>query len=193
LEIEELLYQADSFRREGEFEEAIDLYQEVINLINANIEFEYQYASKLYRQLCYCYRKQGETNIAIEMGQQSIKSALKACMKFDQSKESRVSLAYCNMNLGVVYDESKQYEKAVEYYQEGVAILKEYADDDIAVMNSYINALLSIGTSMFYMKRYIESKKIFHYMLECIKNDTNDSRYNYAVEYLKKIYQIGEK
>lgn len=191
--IEELLYQADSFRRDGEFDEAINLYQEANNLIKINKEFKYKYASKLYRKLCYCYRKQGETNRAIEMGQQSIKSAFEACLKYNQNKESRSALAYCYMNLGVVYDENKQYEKAIEYYQEGADIFKEYIDDDI-IMNAYINAILSIGTSMFFVERYMESKSTFHYMIDCIKGNTNDGRYDYAVEYLKMIDQkTGEK
>lgn len=194
MEIEELLYQAEGFRCDEKFEEAINLYQKAAELIRADKKFEYKYASKLYRKLCYCYRKQGKINAAIEMGQQSIKSALKTCMKYNQNKESRCALGYCYMNLGVVYDENRQYEKSIEYYQEGINIFKEYIEDDIIVRNAYINAMLSAGTTMYYMERYIEARKIFCDIKDCIGNNTNDSRYNYAVTYLNMIYQnTGEE
>lgn len=194
MDIEEMLYHADGLRRDGEIDEAISLYQRISALIKGDKELQYRYASRLYRQLCYCYRKIGKVSAAIDTGEKSIKSAIKTCLKYNQNKESRSALAYCYMNLGVVYDESMEYEKALQYYQVGADIFKNYIDEDSAIMNNYINAILSIGTSMFLMGKYVDSRKHFQHMIDCIGTNTGDARYSYAIKYLDMIYQkIGDE
>lgn len=189
MEIKELLYQADVARREESFEAAIQIYQKINDILTTDKAAAYKYASISYRKLCYCYRKQGKINMAIETGQQSINSALKTCLKYNQNKDSRSSLAYCCMNLGVVYDENGQFEEAIEYYRKGADIFREYIDDDISMMNAYINAVLSIGTSLYFSEEYAESQKTFQYMVDCIGISAEDSRYHYAMKYLKMIDQ----
>lgn len=113
MDIEELLYNADVFRCEGEYDEAVSLYQRAIALAGDCSNLKYRHETRIYRQMCFCYRKIGRIDVAIHFGQKSIRSAQKNCMKYDQNKESRIALANCYMNLGVVYDENKQYAEAV--------------------------------------------------------------------------------
>ena len=188
-----MLYNADVFRREGDYDEAISLYQKAVVLIEDHIDLKYRYETRIYRQMCFCYRKIGKIDTAIHFGQKSVRSAKKNCMKYDQNKENRIALANCYMNLGVVYDESKQYTEAVQYYQEGVDIFKGYCDEDFAARNSYINAILSIGTAMFQLGQLDDSQIYFQHIINFMQSDKDDGRYIYAIKYINMIHQKKER
>ena len=188
MDIEELLYNADVSRCEGEYDEAISLYQRAAALAGDNKDFKYKYETRIYRQLCFCYRKIDKIDDAILFGQKSVRCAQNYCMKCNQDKESRIMLAKCYMNLGVVYDENKRYTDAVEYYQLGIEIFKEY-DKDPVTKNSYINALLTMGTAMYQLERFDDSQVYFQYITNFLQNDEEDGRYNYAIKYINMIQQ----
>lgn len=187
-DIEELLYNADVFRCEGDYDEAIGFYQRAVALIGDNRELQYRYETRIYRQMCFCYRKIDKIDAAIQFGQKSVRCAQKYCMKHDQDKESRTILAKCYMNLGVIYDERKQYAEAVRYYQMGIEIFKEY-DKDFATRNLYINALLSMGTVMFELEQFDDSQVYFEQITNFLQSNEDDGRHAYATKYIDMIQQ----
>lgn len=193
MDIEELLYNADVFRCEGDYDEAISLYQRAVVWVEDCRDLSYKYATRIYRQMCFCYRKIDKIDAAVHFGLKSVQSAQKNCMKYDQNKDSRIILAKCYMNLGVVYDEGKQYSEAAQYYQQGIEIFKEYCDEDFVSRNSYINALLSIGTTMFQLEQLDDSQTYFQHIIDFLKSGKEDDRYSYATNYINMIHQKKEK
>ena len=55
--------------------------------------------------------------------------------------------------------------------------------------NSYINAFLSRGTTMFQLEQLDDSQICFQHIIDFLKNNEGDDRYIYAVKYINMIHQ----
>ena len=188
LEIEDKLYEANVYRKEQEYDIAIEKYIELYQIVKNSPQYYQQYGCEILKQLCFCYRKEKNIDSALMFINEAIKLANKNSLKFGNNEETRTNLAICYMNKGVIFDEREIYDIAIENYNMGVSILRELVSYSGTKLNLLLNALLNLGTAYYNNKEYDISKRTFYELLDFLGEDKeNDVRGKYAKEYLEKI------
>lgn len=191
--IEDKLYEANLYRKEQEYDLALEKYIELYQLIKKSTQDYQQYGCEVLKQLCFCYRKKKNIRAAIDTINDAIKLARKNSLKYGSNDAARSNLAICYMNKGVIYDEQGLYDAAIENYNMAVSIFRELATNNEAQINLYINALFSLGASYFNNTEYDISNRIFNELLECMGDSKEtDNRGVYALDYIEKIKKIQE-
>lgn len=191
IEIEDKLYEANVYRKEQEYDLAVEKYIELYQIVKKSTQWYQQYGCEVLKQLCFCYRKKRNTNAAVDSINEAIRLAGKNSLKYESNEAARSNLAICYMNKGVIYDEIGDFDVAIENYNMGVSILRELVAYNGTQMNLLINALLNLGTAYFNNKEYDISKRTFHELLDCLGDNREvDSRGMYAMDYIEKIKRI---
>ena len=114
LEIEDKLYEANVYRKEQEYDIAIEKYIELYQIVKNSPQYYQQYGCEILKQLCFCYRKEKNIDSALMFINEAIKLANKNSLKFGNNEETRTNLAICYMNKGVIFDEREIYDIAME-------------------------------------------------------------------------------
>lgn len=195
VEVMDKMHEANVFRKEQEYDVAMEKYLELYQTIKNNREYYSQYGCELLKQLCFCYRKKGDISAAIESIDEAVRLAHKNNLRYGNSDETREDLAICYMNKGVIYDEMGIYDEAIENYTMGVNIFRELLARNDAKVNLLINALLNLGTVYYNNRDYNMAEHIFMELLNALGSaKEEDSRGIYAMEHLEKIQKIeGER
>ena len=195
IEIMDKMHEANVYRKEQEYDVAMEKYMELYQTIKRNKQYYSQYGCDILKQLCFCYRKKGNIGAAIESINEAIKLANKNSLRYGSNDTARENLAICYMNKGVIFDERGTYDEAIENYNMGVTIFRELVAHNDAKVNLLINALLNLGTSYYNNKDYNTAEHIFIELLNSLgETKEEDSRGIYAIEYLEKIQGIkGER
>lgn len=95
-------------------------------------------------------------------------------------------------NLGVVYAQRGELERAVEAYRETLNILERMPADTVAAevqaraetRQNVLAGLLSIGAQMFQQEQYAKSAELFDFLTD-INPNNRDAWYNYALALFK--------
>lgn len=195
IEIMDIMHEANVYRKEQEYDVAIEKYLELYQAIKNNRQYYSQHGCELLKQLCFCYRKKGDISAAIESIDEAIRLAHKNSLRYGNNDETREILAICYMNKGVIYDERGVYDETIENYNMGVNIFRELIAHNDGKVNLLINALLNLGTAYYNDKDYNKAEHIFMELLNALGGvKEEDSRGIYAMEYLEKIQGIkGER
>lgn len=195
IEIMDKMHEANVYRKEREYDVAIEKYIELYQAIKRNKQYYSQYGCEILKQLCFCYRKKGNIGAAIKSINEAIKLANKNSLRYESNDGARENLAICYMNKGVIYDERGIYDEAIENYNMGVIIFRDLVAHNDAKVNLLINALLNLGTVYYNNKDYNTAEHIFIELLNSLgETKEEDGRGIYAIEYLEKIQgREGEK
>lgn len=184
--IEELLYETDVCRQEGEFDEAIAGYFNILNRIKLDENLYSIHGSRCLKQLSYCYRKKRDVSNAVLYAKQAVDLA-KRINSQDESQAHRKSLGICYMHIGSIYDEIKEYFKAMIYYKKGCQCLEKVYGKDTNEYSVLANALISLGTVYYNLLDFKNAAEIFRRTKEILGDNHSDIRYVYAERYLSEI------
>ena len=127
------------------------------------------------------------------------------CLTLSEKIKDQQSIAYTLNNIGILYDNQRNYSKALEYYEKSLNI-KQQLKDSIGVGNS----LLNIGGIHGIMKNYekafasIQQSLVIREQLRdqagmatCLHGIANiynaQGKYSDALDYLQKCLHIAEK
>lgn len=180
LDIESLLYEANYYRREGEYSEAIISYKEIINIIKKNDMLSCKYGPLVFRQLSYCFRKSENIIKALYYAEKAVFLARQNCYNSSGDDKLIKELAICLMNLGSIYDSKQNYDSAILCYVEASSLFEKITDNTDLLLNAMVN----LGTAYYNIGSNKKAISCFTRILVLTRNNLYDVRANYANYYL---------
>lgn len=184
--IEEILYETDVYRKEGEYDEAIIRYLTLLEKIKHDKEIYSIYGARCLRQLSFCYRKKGDASNALFYAKEAVDLARRIYINGESLAQCK-SLGICCMYIGSIYDEREDYFKAMAYYEEGCEYLETVYKTDACEYSILANALVSLGRVYYKLFDYKRAVMVFRQTKELLNDNHNDARYACAIHYLNEM------
>lgn len=125
---------AENYRRRGEFDRAIELLNEAVNIGNDKIGKDDPVMAQLYNSFGDVYRKTGQVNKAFDFFNRSLS------LVENSSVADSLEMATSFHGLGVVFYLEGNYEQAIEYHRKALSIrLKKLGERHPLVADNYVN------------------------------------------------------
>ncbi|VXC02009.1 conserved hypothetical protein [Flavobacterium sp. 9AF] len=178
------------FSKNGKTDEAIDLYNQALNLINGvpNSELKFQNLVLIYIYGGNIYKNQKSFSKALDY------YFIAKGIAHDLQDEMQVSMI--NLNIGNIYNEIGNYEKAIKIYKivDSVVDLKklDISQEDYYSKKSFVNFNLGISYEGYFAKNRNKLNLLdsaFHFYDKTIKLYSNDNLY-FKMNSLKNIGNI---
>lgn len=125
-----------NFQKHGQYELAIDTLKQA-----QAKDKQHKFEVEIQKRLSFNYRKLGDFNMALLQ----INNAINSIDRQIRSEKSQSEYAICLMNKGVIYEEIKNANKALECYLPALDIFITLYNSDLDNYGIIINALYTIG------------------------------------------------
>jgi tetratricopeptide (TPR) repeat protein len=169
-----LIYkQAEKFRDQGVYFQAIELYKELLSLYDAKKDQEH-YGRALF-QIGLCYRMANQNTKALE--------ELAKAVDFYKVNNNHDRVAYTYREIGTVYLNLEDFSKAKEWFEKSVEILKK--SNDYA---SHGMSLTRLGLVEMHANEFKKSEKLMLDGLKLIKKDGHWFFEVSALYFIGKLY-----
>ena len=150
-DIKILYKQAEKFRDQGIYFQAIELYKELLPLYDKQKDIDH-YGRALF-QIGLCYRMANENSRALE--------ELAKSVEYYKKNNNHDRVAYSYREIGTVYLNVEDFSKAKEWFEKSIQLLKK--SDDLA---SYGLSLARLGLVEMHSNEFKKAEKL---MLDGLK------------------------
>lgn len=133
---------ARQLQRCGDFEQALSSLQ-----LAQQSDRMKEHEVEIQKLFSFCYRKIGDYRMAL----MHINNAINRNEKLNKNTHTQNEYAVCLMNKGIIYEESKRYDKALDCYISAVDMFISLNKNNPTQYGLIINALLTLG--LFYYNR----------------------------------------
>lgn len=157
----------------GNYSQALDVYLKANNIVEAFNIKDLKFSTLLNIANTYAYKKQLELSLI------KLNDLLKS------SKDNLEETAIIYTNLGTIFEEKKEYQKALDYYLKAFKIDKKINNPNNTNLGHDYN---NLGSIHYFLANYDLAKKYLEKSLDIAKKAKSKINYIYNYECLAKVY-----
>ena len=180
-DVASLNYLADYYANGGNYDKAIQFYEEALTIINEDIELNYVDYATLLNNLAVCYSYIDNNEKAIDLNTKAL-----AIRKSHLGKK-HPDYAQSLHNLAACYLEMNNYQKAIQLFREALVITQECIGKDCL---EYANLLGYLAKCYTNIGNYENSIKLFIDALTIVEESIGKTNLDYSdlLQYLAQCY-----